>query len=56
MQCKKDCFSHPMILDPVINGEKSYVVSGDCSLCGACIDACNHEALSIGLRPYYRKK
>jgi ferredoxin-type protein NapH len=52
MRCKKVCFSHPSILDPVINGEISYVTSGDCSLCGACIDACSHEALSIGLRPY----
>ncbi|QOY38753.2 quinol dehydrogenase ferredoxin subunit NapH [Anaerobacillus isosaccharinicus] len=56
MQCKKVCFSHPSILDPAINGEISYVISGDCSLCGACIDACSHEALSIGLRPYIQKK
>ncbi|WNF38104.1 NapH/MauN family ferredoxin-type protein [Bacillaceae bacterium IKA-2] len=55
MQCKKVCFSHPSILDPAINGEKSFVASGDCSLCGACIDACSHEALSIGLRPYIQR-
>lgn len=56
MQCKKVCFSHPSILDPAINGEKTYVASGDCSLCGECIDACSHEALSIGLRPYIKKE
>ncbi|MCT8138981.1 quinol dehydrogenase ferredoxin subunit NapH [Anaerobacillus sp. CMMVII] len=56
MQCKKVCFSHPSILDPAINGDKTYVTSGDCSLCGACIDACSHEALSIGLRPYRQKE
>lgn len=55
MQCKKVCFSHPSILDPAINGEKTYVASGDCSLCGACIDACAHDALTIGLRPYIQK-
>ncbi len=56
MQCKKVCFSHPSILDPAINGEYSYVTSGDCSLCGACIDTCTHKALSIGLRPYKQKE
>lgn len=55
MECKNVCFSHPSILDPTINGEKSFVTSGDCSLCGACVDACSTEALSIGLRPYTSK-
>ncbi|SDZ37369.1 ferredoxin-type protein NapH [Evansella caseinilytica] len=50
-QCKHVCFAEPSILDPSIQGKETFVSSGDCSLCGACVDACAHNALQIGLKP-----
>ncbi|TCS75363.1 quinol dehydrogenase ferredoxin subunit NapH [Effusibacillus lacus] len=51
-QCKKVCFAEPSILEPAITGKESFVSAGDCSLCGACVDVCSHQALTLGLRPY----
>ena len=45
--CKKACLCDPEILQPAISGEKRAVCSGDCMLCGKCLDACNFDALSI---------
>lgn len=49
-KCRSVCMADPEILDPVIKGETKYVKSGDCSLCGACVDNCPSGALSITVR------
>lgn len=46
--CKAACLCDPEILSAPIAGEAERVASGDCMLCGACIDACPSAALRIG--------
>ncbi|MBP2239774.1 ferredoxin-type protein NapH [Cytobacillus eiseniae] len=45
--CRSVCFADPVILEPGIYRESKFVVSGDCSLCGACVDHCPFNALKI---------
>ncbi len=46
-QCRSVCFAEPVILEPGIFRESKFVVDGDCSLCGACVDNCPFNALKI---------
>lgn len=46
-KCRSVCFADPMILEPGIFRESKYVLAGDCSLCGKCIDHCPFDALKI---------
>ncbi|WP_057770540.1 4Fe-4S binding protein [Cytobacillus dafuensis] len=46
-KCRSVCFADPVILEPGIFRESKYVVAGDCSLCGACVDHCPFDALKI---------
>ncbi|RMF82369.1 MAG: 4Fe-4S binding protein, partial [Nitrospirae bacterium] len=46
--CARHCVT-PRILDPPIDRETTAVVSGDCTLCGACIDDCPTGALTVRL-------
>ncbi len=46
-KCRTVCFAEPVILEPGIFRESKFVDAGDCSLCGACIDNCPFNALSI---------
>ncbi|WP_102275455.1 NapH/MauN family ferredoxin-type protein [Cytobacillus massiliigabonensis] len=46
-KCRSVCFADPVILEPGIFRESKFVVSGDCSLCGACVDHCPFDALKI---------
>lgn len=46
--CKKACLCDPAILDEAVAGDADRVKSGDCMLCGACIDNCPAKALKIG--------
>lgn len=48
--CRSVCFADPDILEPSINRETMYVTAGDCSLCGACVDHCPFDALTISLK------
>jgi len=45
--CKKVCIADPSILDPVIAETDLVVRSGDCMLCGKCLDACPKNILDI---------
>lgn len=46
-KCRSVCFADPSILEPGIFRESKFVLSGDCSLCGACVDNCPFQALKI---------
>ena len=46
-KCKHACICDPAILDDVVAGNAPRVASGDCMLCGECIDVCPTKALSI---------
>ncbi|WP_254119030.1 NapH/MauN family ferredoxin-type protein [Bacillus sp. FJAT-29790] len=46
-KCRSVCFADPGILEPGIFRESKYVIAGDCSLCGACVDHCPFDALKI---------
>ncbi|MBS4189602.1 4Fe-4S binding protein [Bacillus sp. FJAT-49705] len=49
--CVKNCISDQK------SRESKYVVAGDCSLCGACVDHCPFDALKITAQmPLSRKK
>lgn len=48
--CRSVCLSSPEILEPGINRETKFVTSGDCTLCGACVDHCPFDALTIAVR------
>lgn len=61
--CRSVCFADPEILEPSINRESQYVKAGDCSLCGACVDHCPFDALTIQVKEmpnvknhYWQKK
>ncbi|WP_350455132.1 4Fe-4S binding protein [Slackia heliotrinireducens] len=47
--CKKACLCDPSILDAAVAGEADRVASGDCMLCGKCVDHCPKDALKIGV-------
>lgn len=46
--CARYCIT-PRILDAPIDRETTAVISGDCTLCGACIDDCPTGALTMKL-------
>ena len=46
--CKHVCICDPAILDDAVAGSADKVASGDCMLCGACVDTCPTKALRIG--------
>lgn len=48
-KCKKSCLCDPAILDAAVAGEADRVASGDCMICGKCIDACPSGALKMGV-------
>ena len=52
-----DCFAvcpEPHVISPALNGERlglgPVVTSGDCTLCGACIDVCSKRVFNLSLR------
>ncbi len=52
-----DCFAvcpEPHVISPALRGERTgaspVIVSGDCTLCGACIDVCSKRVFNLGLR------
>ncbi len=46
-KCKSVCLCAPEILDAPISEKTKAVVSGDCMVCGKCIDACPERALKF---------
>ncbi len=48
--CQRACMV-PWVLKQTVNqGKSEYVVSGDCTRCGLCIDACQDGALQYNIR------
>lgn len=47
-KCKHACICDPSILDAAVEGQADRVASGDCMLCGECVDTCPTKALAIG--------
>ncbi len=47
--CQAACLCDPEILDVALAGESMRVASGDCMLCGKCVDVYPHGALRIGI-------
>lgn len=52
-----DCFAvcpEPQVISPALKGERlglgPVITSGDCTLCGACIDVCSKQVFNLGLR------
>ena len=52
-----DCFAvcpEPHVISPALNGERTgagpVITSGDCTLCGACIDVCSKRVFNLSLR------
>lgn len=52
-----DCFAvcpEPHVISPALRGERTgagpVITSGDCTLCGACIDVCSKRVFNLGLR------
>lgn len=52
-----DCFAvcpEPQVISPALKGERTgagpVITSGDCTLCGACIDVCSKNVFHLGLR------
>ncbi len=52
-----DCFAvcpEPHVISPALKGERTgagpVITSGDCTLCGACIDVCAKRVFNLGLR------
>lgn len=45
--CQRVCLSDPAILEAPIDGSAARVASGDCMLCGKCVEACPTHALRI---------
>ncbi len=39
-----------VLKDTVNQGKSEYVISGDCTRCGLCIDACQDAALQYHVR------
>jgi ferredoxin-type protein NapH len=37
------------VLEPALHGDARQIVAGDCTRCGACIDACQPKALGVDL-------
>lgn len=47
-KCKTACLVDPSVLDAAVAGAEDSVRSGDCMLCGKCVDGCPAGALRIG--------
>jgi ferredoxin-type protein NapH len=52
-----DCFAvcpEPQVISPALKGERTgagpVITSGDCTVCGACIDVCSKQVFHLGLR------
>ena len=52
-----DCFAvcpEPQVISPALKGERigvgPVVTSGDCTICGACIDVCSKRVFNLSLR------
>jgi ferredoxin-type protein NapH len=52
-----DCFAvcpEPQVISPALKGERTgagpIIVSGDCTICGACIDVCSKRVFNLSLR------
>ncbi|UII54267.1 NapH/MauN family ferredoxin-type protein [Cytobacillus spongiae] len=45
--CRAVCLADPIILEPAITRESEFVIAGDCSLCGECVDHCPFQAITI---------
>ncbi len=49
-KCQRACMVPWVLKDAVNLGKSDYVLSGDCTRCGLCIDACEDGALSYNIR------
>ena len=50
-KCKKACIVDPSVLDAAIAGDADRVASGDCMICGKCVDHCPTGSLKIAPAP-----
>jgi ferredoxin-type protein NapH len=49
-RCQQVCLVPNVLTDTVNKGKKIFVDSGACTRCGLCVDICDDEALSYGLK------
>ncbi|MDH5750912.1 MAG: NapH/MauN family ferredoxin-type protein [Deltaproteobacteria bacterium] len=49
-ECQKVCMVPFVLADTVNRGQGEYVLSGECTRCGECVDACHDGALNFKMR------
>lgn len=53
MKCKDICPEKQVLT--IIGKESGAIVSGECTNCGRCVEVCDDDALSFGVRNYIKK-
>lgn len=48
------CLSRKQVLS-IVGKESGDIVSGECTNCGRCIEVCEDDSLSFGIRSYIKK-
>jgi ferredoxin-type protein NapH len=49
-ECQQACMVPFVLADTVNRGKLEYVISGECTRCGLCVDACQDGALNYSVR------
>jgi ferredoxin-type protein NapH len=49
-RCQSVCLVPHVLNDPINLGKSDYVDASDCTRCGLCVDICDDEALSYGVK------
>jgi ferredoxin-type protein NapH len=49
-ECQAVCMVPFVLADTVNRGKLEYVISGECTRCGLCVDACQDKALNFSIR------
>jgi len=49
-RCQSVCLVPHVLNEPVNQGKSEYVNASDCTRCGLCVDICDDEALSYGVK------